>query len=100
MLNTRPALMNASFGSGESSAPSGSPAPRLSSFAAPPTLSRVIMFAVPRWSPAPHLDGQRSLSGGMRHPSAGGGLGGRGGAGGGGQRGRGAPVLDFMFFFC
>src|ERR1041384_8174854 len=53
MLNTCPAWMHASFGSGESSAPSSKLSPVLISFAARTTLSRVIMFAVPRWSPDP-----------------------------------------------
>src|SRR3954470_3623184 len=71
MLKTRPALMNASFGSGESSAPSSKLSPVLISLAARTTLSPVIMLAVPRWSPAPHFDGQRSASGGIRQPCAG-----------------------------
>ena len=67
MLNTRPALMKASLGSGDSTAPSSNTSPVLISFAARRTVSGFIMLPEPRWSAAPHLDGQRWLSGGICH---------------------------------
>src|SRR5260221_13093006 len=67
MLKTRPALMKASLGSGDSTAPSSNTSPVLMSFAARRTVSGFIMLPEPRWSPAPHLDGHRWLSGGICH---------------------------------
>jgi hypothetical protein len=51
--------MKASLGSGDSTAPSSNTSPVLISFAARKTVSGFIMLPDPRWSPAPHLDGQR-----------------------------------------
>src|SRR5215470_19863188 len=65
MLNTRPALMKASLGLGESTAPSSNTSPVRISLAARSTVAGFIMLPEPRWSSAPHFDGQRSLSGGI-----------------------------------
>jgi hypothetical protein len=48
MLNTRPALMKASFGSGESTAPSSNTSPVLISLAARSTVSGFIRLPEPR----------------------------------------------------
>src|ERR1051325_2889736 len=70
MLKTRLALMNDSLGSGDRMAPSSKTSPLLINLAARKTVSGFIKLPEPRWSPAPHLDGQRSLSGGMRQVCA------------------------------
>src|SRR5205823_6583537 len=57
MLKTRPVLIKASLGSGESTAASSNTSPVLISFAARRTVSGFIILAEPRWSPAPHFDG-------------------------------------------
>src|SRR3989338_6793994 len=67
MLYERPKLRNSSFGSGESTAPSSNTSPVRINFAARRTVSGFIQFPEPRWSPAPHLDGQRWLSAGICH---------------------------------
>src|SRR6185369_6899582 len=70
MLNWRPSLMKDSRVSGESRAPSSNTSPVLMSLAACATDCAVIMLGVPRWSSLPHLEGQRSLSGGICQPWA------------------------------
>src|SRR5436189_4163816 len=74
MLNTRPSLMKASFGSGDSTAANSNTSPVRISLVALSTVSGFIQLPEPRWSPAPHRDGQRCASGGICHkdPAAGG----------------------------
>src|SRR5712691_10755540 len=70
MLNWRPAFKYDSLGSGDRISASSKTWPVRINFVARKTVSGFIQFAEPRWSAAPHLEGQRSLSGGIFQPWA------------------------------